>query len=399
MVEITARRARKQALAPMSEVLPRSGTVPRLDRTRFLALSFVVDGMLGLVVLVIPGSADAYRPGLVGISAFGIAVGAGVVALRSRISVHLCEVLVLVGSALLALGIVAVGSQSPDAAALETFFATGYTGMMIYAFMFFPRSRALLQVVAGAAMYLVALLHVGRGSAALPLVLLQTLGGLGIAVTVLRYLAIVGALCSQDDLTGLANRETLRVQADHALATAVSQHRGAGLLLLDLNGFKEINDTRGHDTGDQVLCTVARRLEWAFVSKGDGVTRLGGDEFVVLVADRDSPDAVRAEIQSIRRVLGAPVTLEDGQSIAITFAIGCAVASQEDHDFASLLRAADSEMYRDKDRARRAVVDITEPSARAVGVNVAPRQPGDAEQPEHSRGWTARGAWSATTAG
>jgi diguanylate cyclase (GGDEF)-like protein len=383
----------------MSEVLPRSGTVPRLDRTRFLALSFLADGILGLVALVMPGSGDAYRLGLLGISTFGIVVGLAIVAFRSYLSGPICEVLVLIGSALLALGIIAVGSRSPDAAALETFFATGYTGSMLYALMFFPRSRALLQVAAGAALYFGALVHVGRGSAALPLVVLQTLGGLGIAVTVIRYLAIVGALCSQDDLTELPNRETLRVQADHALATAVTQQRGAGLLLLDLNGFKEINDTRGHDTGDQVLRTIARRLEWAF-GKNDGVTRLGGDEFVVLVADRDDPDAVRAEIQTVRRVLGAPVALDNGDTVAITVAVGCAVASEDDHDFASLLRAADSDMYRDKDVARRTqrVVDVTESAARTVGVNLAP-QSQDPQQSEDDEGWTSRGAWSATTAG
>ncbi|WP_017571774.1 putative bifunctional diguanylate cyclase/phosphodiesterase [Nocardiopsis halotolerans] len=148
---------------------------------------------------------------------------------------------------------------------------------------------------------------------------------------------------NHDELTGLANRKLLTVRAQREIAHA-HQHGGSvGLLLLDLDRFKEVNDTLGHPTGDRLLQTVARRLTHS-VRPGDLVARLGGDEFAVLlpqVGDTTSASEVAARL---RGSLAEPVRL-DGMDFDLQASIGIALFPRDAPDFEHLMQRADVAMY------------------------------------------------------
>ncbi|MFC7530652.1 diguanylate cyclase domain-containing protein [Actinoplanes sp. GCM10030250] len=146
-----------------------------------------------------------------------------------------------------------------------------------------------------------------------------------------------------DDLTGLANRR----QFTAALAATAGDDGGgrASVLLIDLNGFKQINDTYGHGAGDAVLRHVAERL-LSCAGPGDVPARLGGDEFAVLAAD---PAAAEGLAGRIRAALAEPAVIA-GRELAVGVSIGVATGAACDPD--QLLNAADLRMYDEKQRSR-----------------------------------------------
>jgi diguanylate cyclase (GGDEF)-like protein/PAS domain S-box-containing protein len=153
-----------------------------------------------------------------------------------------------------------------------------------------------------------------------------------------------------DGLTGLANRAAFDQALDHALARAARTDQPVGVLLIDLDGFKDINDTHGHAAGDAVLRTVAERLR-AVHRKGDVVARLGGDEFASVVehARREALDTLAA------RMLAAvcePMTL-DGATVAVGCSIGIATWPLDAQDGAGLLARADRALYQVKHGGKR----------------------------------------------
>jgi diguanylate cyclase (GGDEF)-like protein len=147
-----------------------------------------------------------------------------------------------------------------------------------------------------------------------------------------------------DDLTGLANRRGLYAAADQALADGAA----AALLLLDLNRFKELNDTLGHNVGDEVLCQVAVRLQQALTSDCL-LARLGGDEFVVLVTDDVDQRTAEKLAQALQDALEEPLTIDEFL-IPIRASIGVALAPDHAKTRAELMRCADVAMYRAKSR-------------------------------------------------
>jgi diguanylate cyclase (GGDEF)-like protein/PAS domain S-box-containing protein len=148
-----------------------------------------------------------------------------------------------------------------------------------------------------------------------------------------------------DALTGLANRHRLYHTGHTTLAAAHEQDHGVGLIYLDLNRFKAVNDTLGHDAGDDLLIQVATRLR-ACVRSEDLLARLGGDEFAVLIPYADAAQAV-AVARRILEHLRQPVELR-GQLIYLDGSIGIAVSAHELLPFSSLLTHADIAMYRAK---------------------------------------------------
>ncbi|MBL8776393.1 MAG: EAL domain-containing protein [Acidimicrobiales bacterium] len=152
-----------------------------------------------------------------------------------------------------------------------------------------------------------------------------------------------------DVLTGLANRALFRDRVDHAVSRTVRTAEDVAVLYIDLDGFKTINDSLGHDTGDAVLVDIARRLEQA-VRGGDTVARLGGDEFGVLV--EPGADARRDAELVARRVLAAladPIQVQ-GTPLAVGASIGIAVGHAGGD---VLLRNADVAMYQAKATGKR----------------------------------------------
>lgn len=153
----------------------------------------------------------------------------------------------------------------------------------------------------------------------------------------------------RDSLTGLFNRVMFMDRLTHALARSGRQMKPVAVLFVDLDHFKEINDSYGHRTGDQVLTAVAKRLEKA-VRPADTVARFGGDEFAILCEDtRGERDAVRIA-ERLSRGLFKPVLFQGGQ-VTVGASIGIAFA-QEGDDPEKLLRQADAAMYRVKEGGR-----------------------------------------------
>jgi diguanylate cyclase (GGDEF)-like protein len=150
-----------------------------------------------------------------------------------------------------------------------------------------------------------------------------------------------------DPLTGLPNRALLSDRLGQSMAQAARQHHQVALLLIDLDGFKCVNDRFGHTGGDQLLRQVAKRLSGC-VRRCDTACRYGGDEFVIMLPEIDSPAAVDAVVEKIRTRLFAPYALDKG-IISITVSIGTAIyggAGGQDCD--ELIEQADTAMYREK---------------------------------------------------
>ena len=162
-------------------------------------------------------------------------------------------------------------------------------------------------------------------------------------------------LAQYDTLTTLPNREFLTRRLDAALMSAQQDQRHLALLYLDLDKFKQVNDSLGHDAGDRLLQEVATRLKLS-MRESDMVARLGGDEFVVLLQDISSPDQATLVAEKIRSVLAEPFTIE-GRALLIRPSIGIALYPDHGQDRHQLLKHADKAMYTEK----RAETDTANP--------------------------------------
>jgi diguanylate cyclase (GGDEF)-like protein len=148
-----------------------------------------------------------------------------------------------------------------------------------------------------------------------------------------------------DALTGLSNRAALQERGTKALASEPTQVRG--LLLVDLDHFKEVNDTLGHDRGDMLLREVARRLR-PLAGPRDVLTRLGGDEFALLVVDGPGERAnLDARACAVQEAFAEPIDLET-ISVRVEGSVGVALCPQHGEDVDTLLKHADVAMYRAK---------------------------------------------------
>ena len=153
-------------------------------------------------------------------------------------------------------------------------------------------------------------------------------------------------LAMHDPLTGLPNRYLLKARFDMALAAALRSGEHLALLYIDLDNFKEINDSLGHHAGDLVLQEMSHRLQGLFRSS-DTVSRLGGDEFLVVVnvVDRVADPACTA--RRVADTLASGMTVE-GREVAVTTSIGIAVYPRDGADLETLIGKADSAMYQAK---------------------------------------------------
>jgi diguanylate cyclase (GGDEF)-like protein len=166
---------------------------------------------------------------------------------------------------------------------------------------------------------------------------------LGAANERLRELAL------RDPLTSLANRAALYVHLDDAVQSARGNGQSLCLLMIDLDGFKSVNDRHGHAVGDRVLVEVASRLRAATRSI-DLVARLGGDEFVVVTGGLRLPDDAQRLAQEVLAALSAPMAAAPDARIGAS--IGIATSNTDDADTESLLRRADAAMYAAKAAGR-----------------------------------------------
>ncbi len=149
-----------------------------------------------------------------------------------------------------------------------------------------------------------------------------------------------------DLLTGLPNRALFMDQLGHRIEHARVAGESVAVLFLDLDRFKNVNDTLGHDVGDHLLVAVAQRVRRS-VRTADCVARLGGDEFTVVLADVNDPNAAVAAAQNICRALATPFQI-DGHDIFITASVGISMYPHDATDVGALLKHADTAMYRAK---------------------------------------------------
>ncbi|MDO9379641.1 MAG: diguanylate cyclase [Nocardioidaceae bacterium] len=164
-----------------------------------------------------------------------------------------------------------------------------------------------------------------------------------------RYLDRIESMAYTDPLTGLMNRRRFQERVEVAMMDAQLTGRAVALLFVDIDGFKPVNDTFGHTTGDQVLTAVGVRLR-AHLRRSDLVARLGGDEFLVALLDLD-PASASSEAARVAEQLTARIsepTLVDGQAIAVTASIGVGLSPSDASTFGPLLHLADMRMYDSK---------------------------------------------------
>ncbi len=153
-------------------------------------------------------------------------------------------------------------------------------------------------------------------------------------------------MASHDWLTGLPNRLLFNDRLDVAIKRAKRLNEKLSLLFMDLDGFKEVNDTLGHSKGDLLLSKAATRLK-SCVRESDTVARMGGDEFTVLLTEINEQSAIDIVLDKIRKAFKMPFLL-DGTEVFIGISIGVATFDKDGEDSESLLRSADKAMYDDK---------------------------------------------------
>lgn len=156
----------------------------------------------------------------------------------------------------------------------------------------------------------------------------------------LRYLAY------HDPLTGLPNRKLFAEQLEESLSWANSNSLMVGLLFIDLDGFKKVNDTLGHEMGDRLLITVASRLSNC-LRGSDTVARLGGDEFTVILRAIPKKEVAAKVAEKILTAITEPILLE-GNTARVSASIGISIYPFNSHDTETLIKQADAAMYRAK---------------------------------------------------
>jgi diguanylate cyclase (GGDEF)-like protein/PAS domain S-box-containing protein len=181
----------------------------------------------------------------------------------------------------------------------------------------------------------------------------QIVGTFGIARNVTELVEAEKALAHQalhDPLTGLANRAALMDRLAQSILKLERQPSALAVLFVDLDSFKQINDSFGHDAGDHVLAETGRRL-MLLARRGDTVARLGGDEFVVLCRDVGDDQDVACIGDRIVRGLRAPY-LAGGRDLSTTASVGIVISSNSLADAERLIRDADTMMYEAKKAGR-----------------------------------------------
>jgi len=157
-------------------------------------------------------------------------------------------------------------------------------------------------------------------------------------------------LAHHDPLTGLPNRLLFFDRLEQSIHRARREGKGLALLFLDLDQFKQINDTFGHALGDELLKQVANRLR-AAVRESDTVARIGGDEFAVIMEALNEPADVIVGVQHLSSIFHDPFTVDEHR-FSITFSIGISIYPQDGGDAHTLLRNADTAMFRAKAAGR-----------------------------------------------
>ena len=153
---------------------------------------------------------------------------------------------------------------------------------------------------------------------------------------------------THDPLTGLANRNLLyQAFTDHIHSADLHKDEKIAILFLDLNRFKPINDTLGHEVGDKLLLYMAEQLQ-ACIKQEDLAVRLGGDEFVLMIKNIKNVVEITALVNNLNKLLARPTVIQ-GHPLSISTSIGMSGFPDEGADIHTLLRLADISLYQDKE--------------------------------------------------
>ncbi|MEM7376299.1 MAG: EAL domain-containing protein [Pseudomonadota bacterium] len=157
-------------------------------------------------------------------------------------------------------------------------------------------------------------------------------------------------LAEHDTLTKLPNRNHVSVAFQNRIDQLLASGQEGALIFIDLDHFKDINDSLGHNAGDELLIVVAKRLQ-ATIRKSDEAARLGGDEFLLLLGPVEGADAVLEIIERVRAITAQPITLQK-RRVSVTPSIGVSLFPQHGRNINALLRHADLAMYHAKESGR-----------------------------------------------
>ena len=175
-----------------------------------------------------------------------------------------------------------------------------------------------------------------------------------VAILVLRFAGRIShereQLATHDTLTGLPNRMLFMDRLEQALVRAQRRGTLVGVMFMDLDRFKRVNDTLGHDSGDQLISEMARRLCSAARAE-DTVARLGGDEFVVVVSDASTVSHILQIVEKMRAAMAPPYQIA-GRELFCSSSIGISIYPSDGTDSGSLLKNADTAMYHAKNTGR-----------------------------------------------
>lgn len=163
-------------------------------------------------------------------------------------------------------------------------------------------------------------------------------------------------MAHHDYLTNLANRPALAASFESILQRAQLAHQCVALFFIDLDNFKDLNDTRGHGVGDSILKQIAERLE-GFIGPYDALGRFGGDEFVVVLGQQPNRLAALRAGQQLRHLFEVPVTLNEVE-FAVSCSIGMSTYPEDGNDYDTLIRNADMAMYYAKTHGKNRLVEF-----------------------------------------
>lgn len=162
-------------------------------------------------------------------------------------------------------------------------------------------------------------------------------------------------------MTGLPNRTLFADRLNHAIEVVKRHKASLALLFIDIDNFKNINDTFGHDVGDKVLVEVANRFKGS-IRSNDTLARLGGDEFTIIIEDLKSVDEVPAVVAKVQKSLNAPINIDENV-FHVSCSIGISLYPQDDTELNSLMKYADSAMYKAKDKGKDNFQFYTQPTS------------------------------------